>query len=316
MLLCIDVNSIGKARIIANHGKAGMDKSAIINGMDKSKTLTPDVFHIVKEQGTEPPMSGKFNRFEGTGTYLCRQCGLALFRSSDKFLSSCGWPSFDDEIANSINRLPDRDGRRTEIRCQRCNAHLGHVFLGEGITEKNQRHCVNSLSIDFVPDTEVIDTEEAIYAGGCFWGVQYLLEQEPGTLDTEVGYTGGQINNPTYEQVCSGKTGHVEAIRVIYNPKIINYESLTRLFLEIHDPTQQDGQGPDIGPQYRSMIFYYDEEQKKVAAMLLILLEEKGLKIATELHPVTTFWPAEEYHQEYYQKTGKKPYCHVKTKRF
>ena len=164
--------------------------------MDKLKTLTPEIVTVVRDQGTEYPHTGKYNVFEGEGTYLCRQCGLALFRSTDKFISSCGWPSFDDELPNAIKRLTDADGRRTEIRCQRCDAHLGHVFMGEGFTEKNQRHCVNSLAIDFVQDGDVIDTEEAIYAGGCFWGVQYLLEQEPGVLFTEVGYTGEKKNFP------------------------------------------------------------------------------------------------------------------------
>lgn len=284
--------------------------------MDKSKSLTPDTLYIVKDQGTEPPSSSKFTSFEGRGTYLCRQCGLALFRSTDKFSSSCGWPSFDDELPNTIKRLPDRDGRRTEICCNRCDAHLGHVFLGEGITEKNQRHCVNSLALDFVPDTSVTDTEEAIFSGGCFWGVQYLLEQEPGVLYTEVGYTGGSIENPSYKQVCTGTTGHLEAIRVIYNPDVIDYETLTRLFFEIHDPTQNNGQGPDIGPQYLSAIFYYDEHQKTIAEKLIGILKEKDLNIATRLYPVSTFWPAEDYHQEYYQKTGKEPYCHVRVKRF
>lgn len=284
--------------------------------MDKSITLTPDVAHIVSDQGTEHPNTGKYNTFDGKGTYVCRRCGLALFRSTNKFLSSCGWPSFDDELSYAIKRLPDQDGRRTEIRCERCDAHLGHVFMGEAYTEKNQRHCVNSLAIDFVKDTEVNDTEEAIYAGGCFWGVQYLLEEEPGVLFTEVGYIGGEVAAPTYEQVCTKETGYLEAIRVIYNPDVIDYETLTKVFLEIHDPTQADGQGPDFGPQYLSVVFYYDDKQKEVSKKLLKTLEDKGLNIATQLIPATVFWPAEEYHQAYYQKTGKEPYCHVRTKRF
>jgi len=284
--------------------------------MDKSKTLTPNIINIVRDQGTEYPNTGKYNTFDSKGTYLCRQCGFALFRSSNKFLSACGWPSFDDELPNTLKRLPDKDGQRTEIRCQRCDAHIGHVFMGEARTAKNQRHCVNSLAIDFVDNTEIMDTEEAIYAGGCFWGIQYLLEQEPGVLFTEVGYTGGDKKTPTYEQVCTKKTGHLEATRVIYNPKIIDYETLTKLFLEIHNPTQTDGQGPDIGPQYQSAIFYYSDQQKKIANDLLNLLRNKGLKISTKLTAASTFWPAEIHHQDYYQKTGKQPYCHIRTKRF
>ena len=284
--------------------------------MDKVKTLTPELAKILRDQGTEPPNTGKYNRFEGEGTYLCRQCGIALFRSNHKFISSCGWPSFDDELQNAIRRLSDPDARRTEIRCQRCDGHLGHVFHDEGYTGKNIRHCVNSLSIDFVADTSVQDTEEAIYAGGCFWGVQSLLEQEPGVLFTEVGYTGGHVDHPTYKAICTGKTGHREAIRVIYNPDVINYENLTKVFLEIHDPTQTNGQGPDIGEQYQSVIFYYDDAQKTTAERLLQYLKEKGLNVVTELLPVQTFWPAEDDHQDYYQKTGKEPYCHFRTKRF
>jgi len=270
--------------------------------MDKTKSLTPDTIDIVKDQGTEPPNTGKYNTFDGEGTYLCRRCGLALFRSSHKFLSSCGWPSFDDELPNTIKRLMDKDGRRIEIRCQRCDAHLGHVFMGEGHTQTNQRHCVNSLAIEFVANKEVTDTEEAIYAGGCFWGVQHSLQQQEGVLLTEVGYTGGTVTAPTYKQVCSRKTGHFEAVRVVYDSKRISFKALTKVFLEIHNPTQADGQGPDIGPQYRSVIFYYNDEQKAIAKKSIKTLEDKGLKIATQLLPVSVFWPAEEYHQDYYQK--------------
>lgn len=284
--------------------------------MDKSKTLPPHVVDIIRHQGTEQAGTGQFNTFEGTGTYLCRQCGLALFRATHKFLSSCGWPSFDDELPDAIKRLSDKDGHRTEIRCQRCDGHLGHVFMGEGYTDKNQRHCVNSLSIDFVEDTKVTDTEEAMYAGGCFWGVQHLMQQEPGVLFTEAGYTDGHVKNPSYEQVYTQKTGHVEALRVIYNPDVTNYEALTKAFLEIHDPTQTNGQGSDIGSQYLSRIFYYNIRQKEIAEKLLYRLKQRDLDIATEVKPVNVFWPAEENHQEYYQKSGKEPYCHLRVKLF
>ncbi len=284
--------------------------------MDKSASLTPEILHIVNDKGTEMPMANEYNEHMVKGTYLCRQCGLALFRSTNKFLSSCGWPSFDDEIANTIKRDTDADGRRTEILCQRCNAHLGHVFHGEYITEKNTRHCVNSLAIDFVTDTEVVDSEEAIYAGGCFWGVEALLKQQDGVLKTEVGYTGGHVDHPSYERICSGTTEHVEAIRVIYDPTRINYITLTKLFFEIHNPLQADGQGPDRGSQYLSKIFYYDTKQKEIIANLITQLEQQGLSIATQVEPVATFWPAEDYHQDYYAKTGNAPYCHRYVKRF
>jgi peptide methionine sulfoxide reductase msrA/msrB len=283
---------------------------------NKKYTLVPDVHHILAEQGTEHPNTGFYNLFEGKGTYLCRQCGHALFRSDAKFISSCGWPSFDDEIEGRIKRLADPDGRRTEIRCQRCDGHMGHVFHGESYTETNQRHCVNSRSIDFVPDTEVDDTEEAIFAGGCFWGVEQLFKNLPGVLLTEVGYSGGTKDNPTYEEVCQGNTGHLEAIRVVYDSKKISYENITKYFLEIHDPTQPDGQGPDIGSQYLSAIYYHDEAQQQTAEKLLQVLRDKGLNVATQVQPVSVFWPAENYHQNYYEKTGKTPYCHIYKKRF
>lgn len=283
---------------------------------NKAHTLTPQVYHILCEQGTEYPNTGAHNLCEAKGTYLCRLCGQALFRSDHKFISSCGWPSFDDEIAGRIRRLADPDGRRTEIRCARCDGHLGHVFHGEGYTTHNQRHCVNSASIDFVTDTTVDDTAEAIFAGGCFWGVEHLLAQLPGVLLTEVGYSGGDLNNPSYEAVCRGDSGHLEALRVVYNPDQLSFEDLTRYFLEIHNPTQANGQGPDIGSQYLSAIFYYDDAQKHTAEKLLNTLRDKGCTIATRLIPATVFWPAEEYHQHYYKKTGKTPYCHVYQKRF
>ncbi|ATN70682.1 methionine sulfoxide reductase [Coxiella burnetii] len=284
--------------------------------MDKRSSLPPIVRHITCDQMTEPAFQGEYTDLKETGRYLCRQCGIALFRSQDKFHSGCGWPSFDATIAGTIKRLPDPDGQRIEIRCERCGAHLGHVFEGEALTPKNTRYCVNSLSLDFVTDSQIRDTEEAIFAGGGFWGVEYYFKRLPGVVKTEVGYTGGHKNNPTYKEVCSRTTGHVEAIRVLYDPQQINYEKILHYFFEIHDPTQTDGQGPDLGDQYHSVIFYYDNQQKRMAEMAIKVLTEKGYRIATRLAPVSIFWRAEDYHQDYYQKTGKQPYCHHYVKRF
>lgn len=153
-------------------------------------------------------------------------------------------------------------------------------------------------------------TEVATFASGCFWGTQYMLEKQPGVISTKVGYTGGHVDNPTYQQVCTGRTGHVEALEVVFDPTKTNYETLARMFFETHDPTQSNGQGPDIGPQYHSVIFYHSPEQKAVAEVLIGLLQAKGLKIATRVEPAAKFWPAEEYHQKYYDKNGKRPYCH------
>lgn len=282
----------------------------------KTKSLTPEILHVVSDKGTEPPFSGEYDDQDQAGTYLCRQCGLALFRAQSKFPSGCGWPSFDDEIPNAVAKIPDSDGRRTEITCSRCLAHLGHVFHGENMTPKNTRHCVNSLSLDFVADLVIPDTEEAIFAAGCFWGVEYYFKKCPGVVKTEVGYTGGQTNHPRYEAVCTGETGHIEAIRVLYNPNQISYEQLVKYFFEIHDPEQTDGQGPDIGNQYISAIFYYNDDQKQIAQKVIDKLTEKKVKVATQLRGISPFWKAENYHQDYYFKNNKSPYCHHYVKRF
>ncbi len=276
----------------------------------KTRSLTDDALAVIQDKGTEKPFSGEYNELAEAGTYLCRQCGLALFRSHAQFHSGCGWPSFDEEIKEAVLRQPDADTDRTEIVCRRCHAHLGHVFLRENFTAKETRHCVNSLSLDFVSDLHVTDSQEAIFAAGCFWGVEYFFQRCEGVLKTEVGYTGGQKKNPSYRDVCSGDTGHYEAIRIIFDSTKIKYEALVKLFFEIHDPTQQNGQGPDRGQQYRSAIFYYDEAQKKIALQLIEELTQLGFHVATVLLPVSPFWRAEKDHQRYYQKTGKAPYCH------
>lgn len=282
----------------------------------KTASLTPEVLRVIRDKGTEHPFSGEYDEFDESGTYICKQCGKPLFRSHTKFHSGCGWPSFDDEIPGAIRKEQDADGMRTEILCARCNAHLGHIFAGEQLTARNLRYCVNSLSLEFISDLKVNDTEEAIFAGGCFWGVEFLFKQLAGVLKTEVGYTGGRKDHPTYEEVCTGRTGHYEAIRVIYNPELISFEDLAKYFFEIHNPSQNNGQGPDIGQQYLSSIFYYDDNQKKIALNLIQQLEKKGYSISTQLLPAAIFWRAETYHQNYYHKTGKLPYCHIYQKKF
>lgn len=282
----------------------------------KTTTLQPATLKIIRDKATEHPFTGEYNQYDQTGTYLCRQCGSALFRSQTKFQSACGWPSFDQEVAGAVNQLQDADGQRVEIVCTQCNAHLGHVFQGEGFTSKNTRHCVNSLSLDFVSDPTILHTEEAIYAAGCFWGVEYYFKKLPGVLKTEVGYTGGHTYYPSYKDICNGNTGHYEAIRVLYDPKKITYEQLTQYFFEIHDPSQRNGQGPDLGHQYLSVIFYQDHTQKEIAYKLIQYLENTGTSIATQALPASVFWTAEKEHQDYYTKVSKEPYCHHYTKKF
>ena len=277
--------------------------------------LTPEEERVIVKKGTERPFSGKYDDFHEKGTYVCKRCGTALYISDAKFDSGCGWPSFDEEIPGAVRRQTDADGARTEILCANCGAHLGHVFLGERLTAKNTRHCVNSISMNFIP-ADMAKTATAVFASGCFWGTQFYLQQAKGVLSTTVGFTGGRTASPTYEQVCSGTTGHAEAVQVIYDPALISYEELAKLFFETHDFTQVNRQGPDIGEQYRSEIFYGDEAQKQAAEKLIGILTAKGFKVATRLTPASEFWQAEDYHQLYYQKNGHQPYCHIYRKIF
>lgn len=158
--------------------------------------------------------------------------------------------------------------------------------------------------------------EVAFYAGGCFWGVEHFLEKLDGVVSVDSGYMGGASDSPTYKQVSSGNSGHLEAVRVIYKGDKISYKAITKRFFEIHDPTQADGQGPDIGAQYLSAVFYASPEEKTQAQGLIDLLVARDYKVATELKEVATFWPAEDYHQNYYEKSGKEPYCHSPVSRF
>jgi len=281
------------------------------NALTKQESL------VIDNKGTEAPFTGKFTNHYDKGTYICKKCGAALYYSSSKFKSDCGWPSFDDEIKGAVSRFPDPDGSRTEIECTNCGAHLGHVFTGEHYTSKNIRHCVNSISLEFVPSQlEPGRYGTAIFAGGCFWGVEYFMQKSEGVISVTSGFTGGHVKNPSYKEVCTGNTGHAEAVRIVYDPEKTSYEKLLKLFMEIHDPTQVGGQGPDLGDQYRSEIFFLNDDQKKIAQKNIDILKSKGLKIATSLTPASEFYQAEGYHQDYYFKNGKMPYCHGYTKRF
>ncbi|MDX9814153.1 MAG: bifunctional methionine sulfoxide reductase B/A protein [Sulfurimonadaceae bacterium] len=263
---------------------------------------------VIVNKGTEAPFSGKLLENKESGVYVCKVCKTPLFSSSAKFNSGTGWPSFDDMIDKNVKELPDADGRRSEIVCATCGAHLGHVFYGEGFTNKSTRHCVNSISLDFY--------KKAYFAGGCFWGVEYYLEQLDGVLEVTSGYMGGESKNPTYQEVCYNNTGHIEAVEVLYDSSKISYEELAKVFFEIHDPTQTDGQGPDIGSQYLSAIFTSDVKEREVIKALIEKLEANGYKVATKVLDDAVFYKAENYHQNYYKNKGTKPYCHGYTKRF
>lgn len=294
-----------------------MEEFSFAQQKNQYNDLSQEEVKVIVKKGTELPFTGIYYDFDKKGTYLCKRCGSALYYSDFKFESSCGWPSFDDEIGDAVKRVADADGYRIEIQCASCGAHLGHVFTGEGLTKKNTRHCVNSASLDFVPAQ--IPTGQygtAVFAGGCFWGVEFYMQKEPGVVSVVSGFTGGAVKNPSYREVCTGSTGHAEAVKITYDLTKTDYETLLKLFLEIHDPTQAGGQGPDIGDQYRSEIFYLNSEQRIVAEKCISTLREKGLNVVTEITRASDFYIAEDYHQDYYFRNGKMPYCHSRVPRF
>lgn len=166
------------------------------------------------------------------------------------------------------------------------------------------------------PAQPQVQGDVAYFAGGCFWGVEHYMQQLDGVLAVESGYMGGHVESPSYEEVSSQRSGHLETVRVRFDPARIDYEQVAKRFFEIHDPTQADGQGPDLGPEYLSAVFYTSPEQQRVAQSLIDRLEQRGYDVVTELRTADTFWPAEGYHQDYYEKTGKTPYCHTRVRRF
>ena|GEM_PF-6645832 len=251
---------------------------------------------VLSEAATEEPFFGKYVDFWEKGVYLCRQCGNTLYRSEAKFKCECGWPSFDAEIPDAVAQRADSDGTRTEIVCANCLGHLGHVFGGEGLTTANVRHCVNSLSLTFRA------SERALFAGGCFWGVEDFFSARKDVFAAISGYTGGFTENPDYRMVCGGGTGHAEAVLIEYDPELVSYRDLARFFFEIHDPTQLGYQGPDIGAQYRSAVFYFGEDQEKTIRAIIEFLRSHGLNVVTEVVPAGKFYQAEDYHQHYFTK--------------
>lgn len=305
--------------------------------------FSQEPLEVLTQAATEARFSAPSEWDSGTdvGAFHCGRCGEPLFLSDSKFDSSSGWPSFDNAeiskglfaenreqlsallkipVSTSLREVNESDVRvgdeRTEIVCGKCHAHMGHVFRGEHLTKTNTRHCVNSVSLEFRAWT--------FFAGGCFWGVEKIMEELHGVFSVVSGYMGGgkcifgQENSctlPSYQDILKGETNFAETVKVIYDPRKISYAKLVQTFFELHDPFQKNRQGPDRGKQYRGVVFYANEKQKKIVKHYVKQIEElEEKKVATilEKSEEQTFFPAEEYHQNYYRKTGGEPYCHTR----
>ncbi len=282
--------------------------------------LTPEQYEVTRLKGTERPGSGTCGvPIEGQpGILQCVCCGTDLFKYEHKYESGTGWPSFWEPVSdlNVHTEIDESHGMiRTEVTCARCGAHLGHVF-DDGPPPTGKRYCMNAVALKLVEVKPQPKNETATFAAGCFWGVESAFRGliGKGVVSTQVGYTGGHTENPTYQQVCSHTTGHAEAVEVTFDPTKISYEKLLSVFWSIHDPTTPNRQGPDIGSNYRSAIFYHSAEQKKAAEGSKAELGKSGKfrnPIVTEITEATKFWPAEDYHQQYSEKRGIEPTCHV-----